>query len=230
MDINTGMPRVIEVVVAGIGLLLSAPLIAISAIAIAVTSPGPIIFRQERMGRKGQTFILYKMRTMHAVKRKIQVTASNDARITSIGRLLRRTKVDELPELWNVLKGDMSLVGPRPEVPRYVDFENNPIWRLVLEVRPGITDPMTVSLRNEEALLTQVNGNLEEFYLETLQPYKLRGYLEYLQQRTWQTDLRVLWQTLIVIISPSKTPVPISNTIPVYVNNRLNKVDPMDGS
>jgi lipopolysaccharide/colanic/teichoic acid biosynthesis glycosyltransferase len=124
-----------------------------------------------------------------------------------IGKFLRRTNLDELPELWNVLRGDMSLVGPRPEVPQYVDL-GNPEWREVLKVRPGITDPMTLRLRNEEALLASVQGDRERFYIETLQPFKLRGYLEYLRERSWQRDVKVLWKTGLAVILPSKTPPP----------------------
>jgi lipopolysaccharide/colanic/teichoic acid biosynthesis glycosyltransferase len=112
---------------------------------------------------------------------------------------LRKTKLDELPELWNVLRGDMSLVGPRPEVPRYVDMKH-PLWQLVLKARPGITDPTTLSLRNEELLLSQVNGDRERFYMEVLLPFKLRGYLKYLRIRTIGTDVGVLWRTVIAVI------------------------------
>src|SRR5262249_48435445 len=121
-----------------------------------------------------------------------------------VGKILRKTKLDELPELWNVLRGDMSLIGPRPEVPRYVDLED-PVWRLVLEARPGITDPMTLRLRNEEALLVEVEGDHELFYLETLLPFKLDGYLNYLQARSWRSDLKVLWQTIVGVVFPNKT-------------------------
>ena len=118
-----------------------------------------------------------------------------------MGRWLRKAKVDELPELWNVLKGDMSLVGPRPEVPRYVDM-NNPLWKLVLEARPGITDRITLSLRNEEALLAAANADREEFYLNTLQPFKLQGYLSYLRERSFWRDVRVLVETCGAVVLP----------------------------
>src|SRR6266545_6648202 len=163
-----------------------------AAIVIAVTSRGPVIFRQKRMGRKGRPFTMYKLRTMRVANSGPQVTAGDDVRITPVGKFLRKTKMDELPELWNVLKGDMSLVGPRPEVPRYVDLTNSK-WQRVLKVRPGITDPLTLRLRNEEELLAKVKGDRERFYLATLQPFKLRGYLEYLQRRSWQNDMRILW-------------------------------------
>src|SRR5262245_43774616 len=121
-SIKGGLPRQVEAVIALAGLVMVAPLIALAAIAIAVTSRGPVIFRQKRMGREGHPFTMYKLRTMTAASAGPQVTASDDTRVTPIGKFLRKTKLDELPELWNVLKGDMSLIGPRPEVPRYVDL------------------------------------------------------------------------------------------------------------
>jgi lipopolysaccharide/colanic/teichoic acid biosynthesis glycosyltransferase len=129
------------------------------------------------------------------------ITAAGDTRVTALGRILRKTKLDELPSLWNVIKGDMSLVGPRPEVPQYVDI-NSPDWKLVLEVRPGITDPVTANLRDEETLLAEVTNNPETFYRDTLQKYKLQGYLEYLSARNCWTDLRVLARTCALVIVP----------------------------
>lgn len=141
-----------------------------------------------------------------------QVTTTTDSRVTRVGRLLRKMKFDELPEFWNVLKGDMSLVGPRPEVPRYVDL-SNPGWQIVLQTRPGLTDPVTLRLRNEEQLLAAVEGDVERFYLEVLQPLKLRGYLEYLQTRSWIEDLKVIVQTAIAIIRPGLIPAPIATQV-----------------
>jgi lipopolysaccharide/colanic/teichoic acid biosynthesis glycosyltransferase len=131
------------------------------------------------------------------------VTAAHDPRITKVGALLRRLKLDELPELVNALRGDMSFVGPRPEVPEYVRL-SDPLWQRVLEVRPGLTDPVTVRLRNEEKLLKEVGGDTETFYLHVLQPYKLVGYLEYLQARSAWSDFRVLGQTFLAIIFPER--------------------------
>jgi lipopolysaccharide/colanic/teichoic acid biosynthesis glycosyltransferase len=206
-SIKNGLPRQAEAAIALIGLVVAAPLIALTAIAIAATSRGPVIFRQKRMGRKGRTFTMYKLRTMTAASAGPQVTAGDDVRVTPVGKFLRKAKLDELPELWNILKGDMSLIGPRPEVPRYVDL-GDPMWRLVLEARPGIADPMTLRLRNEEALLVEVEGDRERFYLETLLPFKLEGYLDYLQARSWRSDLKVLWQTIFAVAFPSKAPLP----------------------
>jgi lipopolysaccharide/colanic/teichoic acid biosynthesis glycosyltransferase len=214
-SIKSGLPRKAEAAIALVGLVMAAPLIALTAIAIALTSRGPVIFRQKRMGRKGRPFTMYKLRTMLPKSAGPQVTAGDDPRVTPIGKFLRKTKLDELPELWNILKGDMSLIGPRPEVPRYVDL-GDPLWRLVLEARPGIADPMTLRLRNEEALLVEVEGDRERFYLETLQPFKLEGYLDYLQARSWQSDLKVLWQTIVAVAFPYKAPLPTLEEIQSY--------------
>lgn len=140
-----------------------------------------------------------------------QITAGGDTRVTRIGKLLRKTKLDELPELWNVLLGDMSLVGARPEVPHYVDL-HNPDWRQVLRSRPGITDPVTMRLRNEESLLATVKDP-ERFYVEVLQPYKLKGYVEYLSTRTWWDDLEVIFKTVVAVVLPCKAPPPTHEEI-----------------
>lgn len=207
-----GIPRFIEVILASLGLLICLPVLLLIALLLKLTSKGAILFRQSRVGRQGKLFTLYKFRTMRNTVAGVQVTASSDQRITPIGRLLRKTKLDELPELWNILKGDMSLVGPRPEVLRYVDLYN-PRWQLVLSVRPGITDPMTLRLRNEEELLAAIEGDHEEFYLTILQPYKLAGYLEYLQDRSLWNDVKVLFSTLAAVIIPSRTPAPTLDEI-----------------
>ncbi len=204
---KTGIPRAVEGVVSLVALAASTPVLALAAAVIALTSRGPVIFRQQRVGLGGRTFLLYKLRTMRLEPGGPQVTAGDDARVTWVGRLLRKTKIDELPELWNVFKGDMSLVGPRPEVSRYVDLEN-PMWRVVLEARPGITDPMTLRLRNEEALLTNVKGDRERFYIKTLQPFKLKGYVEYLRERSCWSDIKILWHSAVAVIFLGQAPPP----------------------
>ena len=185
------------------GLLLTSPLLLASAVFVALTSPGGILFRQKRVGLHGHLFTLYKLRTMRPSESGPQVTSGNDPRITRSGRFLRKSKLDELPTFWNVLKGDMAMVGPRPEVPRYVKLQD-PLWQKVLAVKPGITDPVTIHLRSEEELLAQAEGDTEEYYLTELQPQKLRGYVEYLQTRNWRTDLSVLWRTLVAVVIPVK--------------------------
>ena len=203
-SVRAGMARWLEVLLSALALIVSLPLVALGSVAIALTSRGSVIFRQQRVGRDGQLFVLYKLRTMRTAHDGPQVTRSGDDRITWVGRILRRTKVDELPELWNVLKGDMSLVGPRPEVPRYVDLDDDR-WGIVLRSRPGITDPVTIRLRNEEALLADVKGDHEDFYIRRLQPFKLQGYIDYLHNRSWWSDIKVLCKTLVVVVWPRQT-------------------------
>ena len=201
--LREGIPRSAEVVLAVLGLVAAAPVLAAAAVVIAMTSRGPVLFRQKRVGRGGQPFTLYKLRTMRVSSGGAEITAADDARVTWFGRLLRRAKIDEFPQLWNVIRGQMSLVGPRPEVPRYVDL-NDPRWRRVLQVRPGITDPVTVLLRNEEALLGTIPGDREVFYQRQLQPFKLRRYVEYLERRSWRTDVQVLYKTCLAVAFPRR--------------------------
>ena len=193
--------RLIDIAASGFGLILCSPFLFVSAMLIAMTSRGPILFRQQRVGRHGRLFVLYKFRSMVQAPGP-HITASHDLRVTSVGRILRKTKIDELPELWNVLRGDMSIVGPRPEVPSFVDVAN-PQWQRVLEARPGLTDPVTLQLRNEQELLVQVGGDHEAFYRDTLQPFKLQGYLSYLQGRTLWRDAKVIVQTLFSVLTSS---------------------------
>lgn len=198
IDSSRGLPRPAEVGLALAGLVCAAPVLAIAGLAVAVTSGLPVFFRQTRMGRGGVPFTLVKLRTMRAGRSGPSVTARGDQRVTGVGRLLRRAKIDELPELWNVVRGEMSLVGPRPEVPELVDLED-PLWQAVLRVRPGLTDPVTVRLRDEEKILAE-SSDPGRFYRQTLQPQKLRGYVEYLSRRTWRSDLRVLWDTALAVL------------------------------
>lgn len=184
---------------AAVGLVAAAPLIAVAAAGILLTSGLPVFFRQTRVGRGGSLFTLVKLRSMRTSAAGARVTAGDDARVTAVGRVLRRTKLDELPELWNVLRGEMSFVGPRPEVPSLVE-PAQPLWRAVLAVRPGLTDPVTLSLKDEEGMLAAVTGDRDVYYREVLQPQKLRGYVAYLARRTWATDLTVLAQTVAAIL------------------------------
>jgi len=205
--VNEGLPREVEVALALLGLAVTAPLLIIAAVCVAASSTGPILFRQERVGRHGATFTLYKFRTMRVAEGGLQVTARDDDRVTAVGKLLRLMKLDEWPELWNVVKGDMSLVGPRPEVPRYVKHDD-PLWQQVFQVRPGITDPVAVHLRNEEELMSRVEGDREMFYVETLSRYKLLGNIAYLKRRNWRSDIAVLFKTLAVVAFPGNAPPP----------------------
>lgn len=188
------LKRGMDIVLSAAGLIVLSPFLIVIAALVKVTSPGPVFYRARRAGRYGQPFGLYKFRSMVVNADRVgpAVTGAGDPRVTSIGRLLRRTKLDELPQLWNVLRGDMSLVGPRPEDPRYVALYT-PEQRGVLNVRPGITSPASVTYRNEEALLQ--GDNWETFYREQLMPAKLAIDLDYAQHPTLRRDLSILWQT-----------------------------------
>ncbi|MCU1267775.1 MAG: sugar transferase [Acidobacteria bacterium] len=208
MSNRHGLPRGFDVIVSLMGLIILSPVLLASAVVVLLTSGGGALFRQQRVGRYGEIFTLYKLQTMVISEKGPQVTTSNDPRITRVGKFLRRTKLDELPTLWNVVRGDMSFVGPRPEVPRYVNLDD-PLWQMILAVRPGITDPMTLSLRREEELLanaaSDTEGDAEKYYVNVLQPQKLKGYAAYLSERSWKSDLKVLLQTVGAVIVPFDT-------------------------
>lgn len=201
--LRKGLPRWVDGPLAFMGLVLAVPVITVAGLAIVVFSGLPVIFRQIRVGKNGRSFELYKLRTMKPSTEGPQITSGTDARITRLGKFLRHTKLDELPTLWNVLRGDMSLVGPRPEVPRFVNLED-PIWQKVLSVRPGITDPVTVQLRSESDLLARIDVDTEQYYVNELQPEKLKGYVAYLDERSWRTDLGVLWRTIVAVVVPGR--------------------------
>jgi len=196
-----GLPRPVEALLAFAALIVLSPVLLVTALFVLLGSGRPVLFMQQRVGRQGRPFAFYKFRTMVSGSSGPLVTAGDDQRITRIGRILRRTKLDELPEIWNVLIGDMSLVGPRPEAPRYVDLQAEPRWQKVLAVRPGLTDPTTLSLLDEEAILQSVTGDREEYYRQHLLPRKLDRQIEYLERRTWRSDLAVVQQTASVLFS-----------------------------
>jgi lipopolysaccharide/colanic/teichoic acid biosynthesis glycosyltransferase len=200
-----GLPRPIEALAALTGLAFAAPLMALGAIAVRLDSPGPILFRQQRVGRGGRLFEMVKFRTMRVNSGTMGVTARDDQRITLVGKILRKTKLDELPELWHVVRGQMSFVGHRPEVPRYVD-QDDPLWREALRARPGLADPNALNLRNEEDLVAQVAGDREAFYLRVLQPYKLLVSTSYLRTRSWKTDVRMLLAIAVAVVQPYRAP------------------------
>jgi len=194
-----GLSRFLEIGSASVGLILVVPILLFCAFLVRLTSRGPVLFRQYRIGLNGKPFKLYKLRTMRVAEGSL-ITAASDPRITRVGRVLRKTKLDELPELWNVICGDMSLVGPRPEVPEYVNLAD-PLWRKVLQVRPGMTDPVTLKLITEGSLLEHVEDK-DAFYRTVLQPFKLRSCIEYLEKRSWASDLSVIAQTFSVLLRP----------------------------
>ena len=192
--------RLLDISVATTALVLLSPLLFAIAIGVRLSSPGPALYRARRGGRGGTLFTLYKFRTMHVSPAGPAITRQNDPRVTSFGRLLRRTKLDELPQLFNLLKGDMSLVGPRPEDPSYLRFYS-PDQRRVLDVTPGITSPATVRYRHEEAMLT--GPEWEQVYRDTILPEKLRMELDYLSRRTLVEDMKVLAHTVLAILTSS---------------------------
>lgn len=192
------MYRIIDWIVSAAALALVSPVFLVAALAIKLTSPGPVFHRAERVGKDGILFTLFKFRSMRADAAAAGpgITRSGDARITPAGRFLRRTKIDELPQLLNVLRGDMSLVGPRPEDPRYVALYS-PEQRRVLSVRPGITSAASIRYRHEESMLT--GDDWENLYVTNVMPAKLRIELDYLDRRTLASDLRLIVQTLFAL-------------------------------
>jgi lipopolysaccharide/colanic/teichoic acid biosynthesis glycosyltransferase len=174
------------------GIIVSSPIWAVVAVTIRATSPGPVLYRAQRVGRNGSPFTVFKFRTMRTDMPGAPITASGDPRITPIGRLLRRTKLDELPQLINVVRGEMSLVGPRPEDPRYVALYDER-QRRVLAVPPGITSPASIAYRHEESLL--VGSNAEERYVQDVMPAKLEIELAYIEGRSLWRDVSVLLRT-----------------------------------
>lgn len=192
------LKRALDLALAGAGLAALAPLLAVLAALVKLTSPGPVLYVQERVGRGGRPFRLFKFRSMRAGADRAGalVTGGGDPRVTPVGGWLRRTKLDELPQLWNVVRGDMSLVGPRPEVPRYVAHYTSE-QRRVLDVRPGITDPASLEFRDEESRLASVPlDQRETFYLQEILPRKLAINRRYLDQRTLLGDLAILVRTV----------------------------------
>jgi lipopolysaccharide/colanic/teichoic acid biosynthesis glycosyltransferase len=192
--------RLFDVVAAGCGLVVLAPVLLAIALWIRLDSPGPALFRQRRVGRHGRLFDIYKFRTMvRHPDHGLQLTVGHDPRITRAGRVLRRTKLDELPQLLNVLGGTMSLVGPRPEVPRYVDCYPPAVRQTVLSVAPGITDLAAILYKDENDILGRA-PDPERAYIETILPVKLEYYERYVRDRSFWLDLRILVRTLAAIL------------------------------
>jgi lipopolysaccharide/colanic/teichoic acid biosynthesis glycosyltransferase len=194
--------RLLDISVSVIALIVLAPVLLILAVAVKYSSPGPILHRGIRCGKNGRPFTLYKFRSMvvDAAACGPRITGRYDPRVTRVGRILRRTKLDELPQLFNTLIGDMSLVGPRPEDPSYVESYSAD-QRQVLRVKPGITSPATVLHRHEEEWLT--GPDWEETYRREILPAKLEIELAYLQRRTLAEDIRVLALTASALFTRS---------------------------
>jgi lipopolysaccharide/colanic/teichoic acid biosynthesis glycosyltransferase len=199
-DLNL-VRRLFDAVSASAGLVLLLPVFAVLALAIVLDDGPPVLFRQTRIGRGGRPFRLWKFRTMHVGSRGRAITAAGDHRVTRVGAALRKWKLDELPQLFNVLVGDMSLVGPRPEVPEFVE-PDSPVWDAVLKVRPGITDLATLFYRSEERLLGAARDPVA-FYRETVLPAKLRLNLKYMASRSFAQDLRLIWLSIRYSLFPA---------------------------
>lgn len=190
--------RVFDLALSALLLLLLSPLLLALAAWIKLDSTGPVFFRQERVGRHGRLFRIHKLRTMVADAPALgpALTVGADARITRAGAFLRRTRLDELPQFIDVLRGDMSLVGPRPEVPRYVAFYPPGLRERALAVRPGITDPSSLAWLDEAALLAAA-ADPEREYTQRILPAKLQAAVDYADRATLASDLGVLWRTLL---------------------------------
>ena len=192
--------RIFDILAAGAGLLLLAPLLLGLALWVRLDSPGPALYRQQRVGRNGVPFDILKFRTMRQrADGGRQLTVGRDPRVTRAGQVLRRYKLDELPQLINVLQGSMSLVGPRPEVPRYVDCYPPAVRATVLSVAPGITDLASILYKEENEVLGRA-ADPERAYIETILPVKLEYYQRYVHERSFWLDLRIIFRTLAAIV------------------------------
>ena len=200
------MKRLFDIFFSSIGFVILLPFFSIVAIFIKMESKGPVFFIQERIGKDLEPFSLFKFRTMtaDADRKGPLVTASGDSRVTRTGKFLRKTKIDELPQLWNVIKGDMSLVGPRPEVETYVNkFKKD--YSEILKIRPGITDIASLTYRDEESVLKD-KSNHEEYYIQALLPVKIGLAREYLKKASLIYDFCLIVRTLCKLIYPRRCP------------------------
>jgi lipopolysaccharide/colanic/teichoic acid biosynthesis glycosyltransferase len=190
------LKRIFDILVSFVGLVILSPLFIVLAIVIVSDSKGSVFFKQTRVGRNGVPFKIYKFRTMieDAEAKGMQLTVGDDSRITNVGTFLRKTKIDELPQLINVFKGEMSFVGPRPEVPKYVELYTED-QRQVLMVRPGITDLASIEYRNESELLATAD-NPEKVYIEEVMPRKIELNKKYIENISLCGDIRVIFKTL----------------------------------
>ncbi|MES2900883.1 MAG: sugar transferase [Pseudomonadota bacterium] len=191
--------RIFDFIAALLGLILLAPLFALVALWIKFDSRGPVFFLQQRVGKGGTPFNIVKFRTMREDAGESQLTLGHDKRITKAGKFLRQYKLDEFPQLFNVLNGTMSLVGPRPEVPRYVACYPPEVRAVVLSVLPGITDWASIYYKEENSLLGR-SANPEQAYLETILPVKLKYNLRYVHERSFWNDVRIIFTTLAALV------------------------------
>ena len=194
------MKRLFDIIASGCGLLFLSPLLLCVAIWIKLDSKGPVFYRQVRVGRYNKDFRMFKFRSMRigSDKGSLVTIGKRDPRVTRSGYFIRKFKIDELPQLINVFIGDMSLVGPRPEVRHYVNYWT-PEQLHVLDVRPGITDPASIKFRNENELLEKVD-NPEQFYIEVIMQEKIQLYLEYVKNASLGYDIQLIFQTFWTIL------------------------------
>lgn len=192
--------RAMDIVLSACALAVLWPLLLLIALAIWIDDPGPVFYRQVRVGRNGKTFRIFKFRSMvmDADKKGLAITVGRDSRITRVGAVLRKTKLDELAQLLNVILGQMSFVGPRPEVPKYVELYT-PYQRQVLLVRPGITDYASIAYRNENNLLAGA-PNPEAMYIEQIMPDKIELNMKYLREISPLADIRLILKTIVAVI------------------------------
>lgn len=197
------MKRLFDLVLATAALVLFSPVLLASALWVKVDSPGPVVFKQVRVGRKGRHFKVLKLRTMRSdlsnLANQSAITVGDDERVTRAGRRLRKWKLDELPQLINVLRGDMSLVGPRPEVPNYVALYPPELRELIQSVRPGLTDLASIAYRSESELLARARDP-EAHYRQVVMPAKLKLCVEYVQRQSMWLDIRILWGTAVALV------------------------------
>lgn len=194
------MKRLFDVIASGLGLIVLSPLFLVLAIWIKLDSKGPVFYRQVRVGYKNKDFRIFKFRSMRlgADKGSLVTIGGHDPRVTRSGYFIRKFKFDELPQLINVFLGDMSLVGPRPEVRHYVDYWT-PEQMHVLDVRPGITDPASIKFRNENELMEQAEDP-EKYYIEVIMQEKIKLYLEYVEKQSFLYDIGLIFKTFWVIV------------------------------
>lgn len=196
------LKRMIDLTASAAILCVTLPFLIAAALAVRLNSPGPILFRQRRVGRHGEIFDILKFRTMRVAQDTTNaITIGRDPRITPVGHFLRQSKIDELPQLVNVLRGEMSLVGPRPEVPHYVELYPAELRSRILSVRPGITDRASIKYRNEAELLAQ-QADPDNYYKSIIMPDKLRMAAQYADRVSIVEDVRVILDTLKAVIRP----------------------------
>jgi len=221
--------RLTDVVGSAAGLLVLSPFFLVIALAVKLSGPGPVFFRQTRVGQAGRRFGMLKFRSMISVVEHTGplVTASGDARVTAVGRLLRRRKIDELPQLVNVLRGEMTLVGPRPEVPRYVDIYRDR-YASILRHRPGITSACALAMLREEHILGE-SDDPESYYINVILPWKIEAYRCELAQQSFWRDMRTLAATVLLVrgIAP-KTSVALQSA--EFTSRRTARADEVRAS